>query len=112
MFLETFKGTSRVFKRSSKGVSREFQGGFKDVLRKFQGRLKIVSSVFQENVTKSIQGASKKFPSSFVFAILMLHGSHRSYPSRRRACCIRKISNCAVVGRFEMVLSDFKYFLI
>ena len=50
-----------MFQGSFKGVSRMFHGSFNDVLRKFQGCLKIVSSV-------------------------LLHESHRSYPSRRRAC--------------------------
>ena len=60
-FEGSIKGISRMFQGSFKGVSRMFHGSFNDVLRKFQGCLKIVSSV-------------------------LLHGSHRSYPSRRRAC--------------------------
>ena len=66
MFLETFKGTLRIFKRSSKGVSSEFKGSFKDI-------------------SWMLQRCLKKVP-SFSFAILLVHGSHRSYPSRRRAC--------------------------
>ena len=59
-----------------------FVGRFKDVLRKFQGRFKKESSVFQENFINSFNGVSLNEVS---FAIL-LHESHRSYPSRGRAC--------------------------
>ena len=79
--LKVIQGSFKVSKSNSMGI-----GSFKYALRKFQGWLKKVSSVFRENVTKSFKGVSKKFLSSFVFAILLLHGSHRSYPSRRRAC--------------------------
>ena len=70
----SFKGASQVSKRSSKGVSRQFQT-YSRVLKK-------VSSVFQENFIKSFKNLSMKF----CIAILLQHESHRSYPSRRRAC--------------------------
>ena len=57
---ERVKEVSRVLKESVKCVSRKFQ-------KQFQGHFKNVSM-------------------KFCFAILILHGSHRSYPSRRRAC--------------------------
>ena len=66
----------RVIHSSSKGIQKfkmVFQGSFKVVLRKFQGCLK-KSRVFQECFNEVF------------FAILLLHGSHRNYPSRRRAC--------------------------
>ena len=41
-----------------------------------------VKCVFQENFKQNVKVVSRMF----WFAILFLHGSHRSYPSRRRAC--------------------------
>ena len=41
-----------------------------------------MSTVFQENLDISMK---------FCFAIFFSHGSHRSYPSRRRACFCRRI---------------------
>ena len=73
LLLETFKGASRVSKRSSKAVSRQFQSSFKDILSKFQGWKKKVLSVFQENLKKS-KGHLKNVSMKFC-----------SYPSRRRA---------------------------
>ena len=69
------QGSFKVIYKMIKGVSSEFQVSFQNCLRKFQGYL--VSSVFQENLNISIK---------FCFAIFFSHGSHRSYPSRRRAC--------------------------
>ena len=93
-----FKGVSRSFQRNSKVVSRkviddswelsgylkkfkwyfkcfsmQFQKVWKEVSRNF----KTVASVFQENFNVSMK---------FCFPTFFLHGSHRSYPSRRRAC--------------------------
>ena len=42
--------------------------------------------MFQENWTKSFQGVSKKVLMKFCSAIFLLHGYHRSYPSKRRDC--------------------------
>ena len=70
-------------------VQSVFQGIFKDVLRNFQGCVEKVSSVFQENFNKKFQGRFKNVSMKFCFAILFSHGSHRSYPSRRRACFIQ-----------------------
>ena len=50
-----------------------------------QGCLKKISSVVQENF-KFQEYFDKVF-----FAILLLHGSHRSYLSRRRACFFYEI---------------------
>ena len=72
VFLETFKGASQVSKRSSKGVSRQFQRHFKEVLG--------VSSVFKEDFKKSFKGFQESF-NKFFFSILLLQGSHRSYPT-------------------------------
>ena len=55
-----------------------FQLRLKGVLSNFKG----VSRVFEE----SLKGCFKSVSMKFCFAILFLHGSHRSYPSRRRAC--------------------------
>ena len=75
--------------RSSKGVTREFQGSLKTALRKLQGCLKKMLSVCQENFKKKLQGCFMNVLSKFHFPILLLQGSHRSYPSRRRACYFR-----------------------
>ena len=75
MFLSKFKGCfnggSRPFQRRFKDVSGVLKESIKDILRKFQ---KQISNVFQE-----------RFNEVF-FVILLLQGSHRSYPSIRRAC--------------------------
>ena len=60
--------------RSSKKVSRVLQENFKGVSRVLQGWLRIVS-------VRVFQGCS-------VFESLLLLVTHRSYPSRRRACFI------------------------
>ena len=64
-------GVSRKFQGSFKNFSRKFRslmfrGCFKGVLRVFQGSFKKTFKVFQKSI--------------------MLHGTHRSFPSRRRAC--------------------------
>ena len=51
-------------------VLRMFQGSFKECFKE-------VSKVFQGR----FKGVSGKFQKCF-----MLHGTHRSFPSRRRAC--------------------------
>ena len=53
---------------------------FQNVLRKC---LRKVSSVFQENFIKSFKDISRIFKVSFA---ILLHESHRSFLSRRRAC--------------------------
>ena len=74
-FKGCFKDMSRkcldIFKQNSRG----FQEGFKEVSRVFHGNSKVVSIV--KSVSKVFEGIFMK--------ILMLY-SHRSYPSRRRAC--------------------------
>ena len=77
LFLDNFKGDSRLSKRSSKGVSREFEGSIKDVLRVFKESVKRVLRKFQ----KKVQGCFKNVLMKFCFAKLLLHGSHRSYLS-------------------------------
>ena len=82
-----------MFQETFKGGSREVQGHLKEVRMVFQGSFKVVSKTFQESFIgvsrkfqKKFQGCIKKVLIEFCFAILLLHGSHRSYPSRRRAC--------------------------
>ena len=109
----SFKGVSSIFQGSFKGASRKInwcsekplkkiQGRFKvsktnskSVLWEFQRRVKKVSRVFKESVRcvsrkfhKKSQGCFKNVSMKFCFSILLLHGSHRSYPSRRRACLL------------------------
>ena len=43
-------------------------------------------NVLQENFNKKFQGCFKNVSMKFCFAIVFSHVSHRSYPSRRRAC--------------------------
>ena len=62
--LRWFKGVSRVFLGSFKGVSRVFP-------KVFYGSFKKIFKVFQRS--------------------FMLHGTHQSYPSRRRACSVSDI---------------------
>ena len=74
MFNGCFKEVSRMFLGHFKGLS-----SFKGVLWKFHGRgsFKGVSRVFQESFKKTFKVFLKSS---------MLHGTHRSFPSRRRAC--------------------------
>ena len=84
--ITVFPGT---FKGVLKEVSRVFHKSFKeeDALRlfhDFQWCFQSVPECFK-SVSKVFQGCSMKackvFPKSF-----MLHGTHRSFPSRWRAC--------------------------
>ena len=76
------KNISRVFLRRLKGVSRQSQRHSKEVSRVFKESVKCVLRNFKQKVSRVFQNVSIKF----CFAILFLHESHRSYPSRRRAC--------------------------
>ena len=84
MFLDTFKGDSRASELSKislevfQGSLRQFQRCFREVSRAFKERVKCVSIKFQ--------GCLKNVLMKLCFVILLLHVSHRSYPSRRRAC--------------------------
>ena len=79
MLLETFQGDSRELQGYLKEVQILFHGSFKeDVLRKFHGCLK--------KYQVCIKKISRKVSSKFCFVILLLHESHRSFPSRGRAC--------------------------
>ena len=104
-----FKGVSRYFQ----GGSRKFQWPFKQVLRRFQESVKDVLRVF----LGSLNGSSRVFQGSFkkmfkVFQIsLMLHVTHRSYPSRRRACFLQRteihaqiLNNqfCTILGSLDI----------
>ena len=87
--LNDFTGVS--CQRCFKCVLKKLQGYFKSasnvVERKITKCSKEVSSLFQRNSNNvsivfqsSFKGVSRKF------CFLILHGTHRSYPSRRRAC--------------------------
>ena len=78
MFRECFKGVTRVLQVCFKSVSRVYPGGVKDVSRKFKDKLSGVYNMFQA-LLRVFQGCS-------VSESLLLHATHRSYPSRRRAC--------------------------
>ena len=102
MFLRRLKGVSRQSQRHSKEVSRVFKESVKCVLRNFKQK---VSRVFQNVSIK------------FCFAILFLHESHRSYPSRRRACffCLLCLLSMAFVTvwvkslQISLLLSSMAY---
>ena len=64
-----FKGVKKNFDWCLREVSKVLQGCFKKVLRVFQ---KCVDEVYYAN--------------------LLVHGSHRSYPSRSRAYVMAKVS--------------------
>ena len=70
MFRGTFKDDSRELHEYLKEVQCVFQGSFKDS-RRFKGCL---NKVFQECFN------------NIFFTIWLWHGSHRTYPSRKRAC--------------------------
>ena len=84
-----FEGVLRVLQENFKVVSMMFQGCFMKVSRKknfkeFQGCFMIfkgVSRVFQ----RCFKEVSRKL-SRFLKKSFMLYGTHRSFPSRKRAC--------------------------
>ena len=96
-FLGRFKEVARVFQERFKVLPRNIEGCFDRVLSGFQGRLKEVhwvfegsfkdvSRMFKEVLSFFFQQGFKKVSMKSWFAILFWHESHRSYPSRRRAC--------------------------
>ena len=74
-------------------MERKFQGNFKGVSKKIEGQFqrhsKEVSRAFKESVQFQIkcQGCFKNVSMKVCFVILLFHGTHHSYPSRRMACC-------------------------
>ena len=95
------------FYRSCKDVSRKFQGCFTEVSRVLWERSKGVSRKFQwcfRKVAWMLHESFKVFQGSFMktFRVFqnsfMLHGTHRSFPSRRRACfCLNdQAYNCLI----------------
>jgi len=95
-FQGRFKGALRKFYgcfnedlRGFKEVSRLFQEIFKDISWKFHGGRSFKDvSWFSKVVPECLNGVSRKFQENFqsVSKSFMLHGTHRSFPSRRRAC--------------------------
>ena len=92
-----------------KKVTRKIEGCFEGVLRVFQGCLMkvswegsfiYVSRVFQEFFKEVSRKRSRCFKKSF-----MLHGTHRSFPSRRRACLIPFSLQICILG---MLSKDIK----
>ena len=82
-----------------------FKGRFKGVSRQFQRCFNKVSRVFKE----SIKCVSRKFRKK------LLHGSHRSYLSRRRACnwisvkfSVLAAEYCPIL--FKSLLKEFRLF--
>ena len=97
VFMDCFKEVTRcskevvrVFQGRFKKVSRAFQTIFKGVTWNFQGCIQSVSKVFQKCFKSVSKSVSKVFQQNVqgVSRSLMLHGTHRSYLSRRRACFI------------------------
>ena len=96
---ENFKAVKQVFHKRFKNVSKgplsKFQGGlkkrFRDISRTFhsvfQKCFKDVSRQtfrFFKDVASTIESISRLF----CFESLLLHVTHLSYPSRRRACFV------------------------
>ena len=81
-----------------------FHESFKEVevsriFHDFQGCSGSVSKVFQESFMKTFRVFQKS---------LMLHGTHRSFPSRRRACCSRNgIQFFQIIADIRMSLATF-----
>ena len=100
MFEGSFKCGARKFQGSFSCVSRTVEGCSEKYLKVIQGNLKKVQSLFQGSFKdvqgsfkkvsglfyESFQGSFKNVSFKFCFAILLLHGTHHSYPNRRRAC--------------------------
>ena len=62
-----------------------FRGCFKRVLKKLQGYFKNASKVLESFKVVSGKFRQRVKSVSRKFCFLILHGTHRSYPSRRRA---------------------------
>ena len=85
-----------MFQGSSKGVSRKIKGRFKGILKKFKekGILRQFQRRFEE-VSKKVLVCFKKIEKKTskvlqeCFIEVLLHGSYRSYLSRRRACFLQ-----------------------
>ena len=70
--------------------------------RVFKESVKCVLRNFKQKVSGMFQNVSIKF----CFAILFLHDSHRSYPSRRRACFV-----LPYLSQILLKINDLGYFL-
>ena len=81
VFHGNFKGFSRVFQGLFKESSRAIQGSFAGCSKGCQG----CSSLFLGSVSKVFRGSFKKMFNVFLKNFIMFD-THRSYPSRRRAC--------------------------
>ena len=75
--MHVLKKLQGYFKSAQKVLEKKFQKCSKEVSRLFQGSFNKVSKGFQSSFNK---GVSRKL------CFLILHGTYRSYPSRRRAC--------------------------
>ena len=77
----SFKDVSRMFQRLLEDVSRAFHKCFKDILR-------VIFMVVPRTLLDCLKGVSRKFLRMFPVSqkSFMLLGTHRSCPSRRRAC--------------------------
>ena len=88
VFQESFKVVSRIFQGCFKKVSWVIHESFKEeeVSRMFQGFFIIfkgIPRVCQWRFKEVSRKLSRCFKKCF-----MLHGTHRSFPSRRRACSL------------------------
>ena len=65
----------------------------------FQGNLKDVEILFYGTFLECFREDSKVFKECFIcnFVVLLLHGIHRIYPSRNRAC----LGHFDNIGRWE-----------
>ena len=108
MFSGRFKGVSRLFQGCFmifKGVSRVFQGSFKKTLKVFETVLPLC--LFSYDWKQASPNISSFTEPMFVSGWLrgglkksvMLHDTHRSFPSRRRACLVMKYSIVTGISR-------------
>ena len=62
--------------------------------------------MFQENFKNKFQGCFKNVSMKFFFVILFLLVSHRSYPSRRRACSFSVLEVSSSPKVFQMCFKN------
>ena len=117
MFQEQFYGVSRKFHENFKGVSEKIEGvsgNLKGVSGKFQGCLKSISRVIEDSIKKNLRCFVRVIQCCSVFESLLLHITHRSYPSRRRVCYRLKgpIKLMEIHGGFAVFTARFLVLLI
>ena len=101
MFGKCSKQVSRLFQGSFNSVSKVFQRLFRKFSWDFQGCCHSVS--WKLGISGVSKGSFKNISRQYCFLILLLLGSHRSYPSKRRACYLPLNTHRNVIS---IILSD------